>query len=105
MSRILALGDHAVMAANAIAGDIHMIVAGAHPGDRVVTVIAGIPTHHMPGIFTLGDYAVVATLATADHGNVVDAKHVGPYRGRVTNFALTDDAYMLAGRGARFYPT
>jgi hypothetical protein len=92
------------MATDAITGDIRVIVAGAYPGDRVVTVIAGIPTHDVPGIFTLGDYAVVATLATADHGNVVDSEHVGPYRGRMTNLALTDDAYMLAGRGARFYP-
>jgi hypothetical protein len=93
------------MTTDAITGDSHMIVAGAYPGDRIVAVIAGISAHHMPGIFTPGNHTVVATLTTADHGNMVNSKYVGPYRGRVTNLALTDDAYMLAGRSAGFYPT
>ena len=105
MPGILAFGDPAIMTTDTIAGDTHMVVAGTHPGDRIVTVIAGIRTHHVPGIFTIGDNAIVATLTTSDHGNVVNSKHVGPYRGRVANLAFTDDPYMLAGRGAGFYPT
>jgi hypothetical protein len=58
----------------------------------------------MRGIFAPGDNAVVAALTTSDYGNVVDPKHVGPYRGRVANLAFTDDPYMLGGRGAGFYP-
>jgi len=102
---ILALGDPAIMTTDTIAGDTHVVVAGTHPGDRIVTVIAGIRTHDMPGIFAPGDNAVVTALTTSDYGNVVDSKHVGPYRGRVANLAFTDDPYMLAGRGAGFYPT
>jgi len=102
---IFALGDTAIVTTDTIAGDTHMIVAGAHPGDRVVTVVAGTRTHHVPGIFTLGDNAVVTALATADHGNMVDSKHIGPYRGRMANLAFTDDPYMPAARGAGFYPT
>ena len=105
MPGILALGDPAIMTTDTIAGDTHVVVAGTHPGDRIVTVIAGIRTHDMPWIFALGDNAVVTTLTTSDHGNVVDSKHVGPYRGRVANLAFTDDPYVLAGRGAGFYPT
>ncbi len=105
MPGIFAFGDDAIVTTDTITADAHMIVARTHPGDRVVTIVAGIPAHHVPGIFALGDYAVVATLATADHGHVVNAKHIGPDRGRVANLALTDDAYMLAGRGAGLYPT
>ena len=93
------------MTSDTIAGDPHMIVAGAHPGDRVVTVVAGIRTHHVSGIFSLGDNTVVTALATADHGNMVDSKYIGPYRGRVANLAFTDDPDMPAARGAGFYPT
>ena len=105
MPGILALGDPAIMTTDTIAGYTLMIVAGTHPGDRIVTVIAGIRTHHVPRIFAIGDNAVVATLTTSDHGNVVDSKHVGPYRGRVANLAFTDDPYMLTGWGTGFYPT
>ncbi len=105
MRGIFALGDRTVMTADAITGDTHVTVAGAHPDDRVVTVIAGIPAHRMPGIFPLGNHTVVATLTTADHGNVVNSKYVGPCRGRMTNLALSDDAYMPAGRSAGLYST
>ena len=105
MSRILALGDASVVAADAISGDAHVVVAGTDPGDRVVTVIAGVRTHHVPRIFTVGDNAVVATLATANHCNVVNTKHVGPYCGQVANLTFADDPYMTAGRGAGLYPT
>ena len=105
VSRIFPLGDHTIMTTDAITGDTHMIVAGTHPGDRIVTVIADIRTHDMLWMFTFGDHAVVATLTASDHSNVVNSKHVGPYRGRVTDLAFTDDAYMLAGWGAGFYPT
>jgi len=102
---IFALGDCTIVTTDTVAGDTHMIVARTHPGDRIVTVIASIRTHDMPGIFAPGDNAVVTALTTSDYGNVVHSKHVGPYRGRVTNLAFTDDPYMLAGRGAGFYPT
>lgn len=105
MSGIFAFGDAAIVATDAIAGDTHVIVAGTHPGDRVVTVIAGVRTLDMRGIFAPGDNAVVAALTTSDNGNVVDSKHVGPYRGQVANLAFTHDPYMLAGRGAGVYST
>jgi hypothetical protein len=103
--RIFAFGDPAIMTTDTIAGDTHVVVAGTHPGDRIVTVIAGIRTHDMLGMFAFSDHSVVATLTTSNYGNVVDSKHVGPYRGRVANLAFTDDPYVLAGRGAGFYPT
>jgi hypothetical protein len=102
---VFAFGDPTIVTTDTIAGDARMIVAGALPGNRVVTVIAGIRTYDMPRIFAIGDNSVVATLTTSDHGNVVDSKHVGPYRGSVANLAFTDDPNMLAGRGAGFYPT
>ena len=105
MPGIFALGDNTIVATDTITGDTDMVVTGAHPCDRIVTVLAGIPAHHVPGIFTLGDYAVVATLTTPDHCHVVNSKHIGPYRGCVTNLAFTNDPYVLAGRGAGFYPT
>lgn len=105
MPGVFALGDRPIMATDTIARDTHMVVASTYPGDRIMAVIAGIRTHHMPTILGLGDHPVVATLTTADHRNVVNTKHVGPYRGRVANLAFTDDPYMLAGRGAGLYPT
>ena len=105
MIRIFPLGDPAIMTTDTIAGDAGMIVAGTHPGESVVTVFAEIAADDMPGIFAFGDHVVVATLTTSDNGNVIDSKHVGPYRGRVANLAFTDDPYMLTGRGAGLYPT
>ena len=105
MPGIFALGDDAIVTTDTITADTHMIVARTHPGDRIVTVIAGIPADHVPWIFALGDNPVVATLTTPDHCHVVNSKHVGPYRGCVTNLAFTDNAYMLAGRGAGLYST
>jgi len=102
---IFTFGDPAIVTTDTIAGDAHMIVAGTHPGNGIVAVIAGIRTHDMPGIFALGDNAVVTALTTSDHGNVVNSKHVGPYRGCVTNLAFADDPYVLAGRRAGFYTT
>lgn len=102
---IFALGDSTIVTTDTVAGDTRMIVAGTHPCDGIVTVIAGVRTHDVPGIFTLGNNAVVTALATSDHGNVINSKHVGPYRGRVTNLAFTDNPYVLAGRGAGFYAT
>jgi hypothetical protein len=103
--RIFPLGDDAIVTTDTITGNTHMIVAGTHPGDRIVTIVAGIPAHHVPGIFSLGDNTVVATLTTPDHCHMVNSKYVGPYRGYVTDLAFTDNAYMLAGRGAGLYPT
>jgi hypothetical protein len=81
VTRIFALGDPTIMTADTIAGDTHMIVASTHPGNGIVAVVAGIRTHDMLGIFALGGHAVVATLTTSNHGDVVNSKHVGPYRG------------------------
>lgn len=100
MRGVFAFGDHAIVATDAIAADTLVVVAGVCPGDGVVTVIAGVRTDHMPGILAPGDHAVVAALATTDHGNVVDAEYVGPYRGGVAHLAFTDDAYVLAARSA-----
>ena len=105
MRRVFTFGDYSIVTTDTIASDAHMVVAGTHPGDRIVTVIAGIRTDDMPGILGLGDYSVVATLTTADHRDVINSKYVGPYRGCVANLALADDPYMLAGRGAGLYPT
>jgi hypothetical protein len=105
VSWILTFGDPAIVTTDTIAADTHVIVAGAHPGDRIVTVVAAIRTHHVPGIFALGDNAVMTALTTSDHGDVIDSKHVGPYRGRVANLAFADDPYMLAARGTGLYPT
>lgn len=105
MPGIFPLGDYTIVTTDTITADTHMIVARTHPGDRIVTVIAGIPADHVPGIFALGDNPVVATLATADHCHVVNSKHVGPYRGCVTDLAFTDNPYMLAGRGTGLYST
>jgi hypothetical protein len=102
---IFALGDYAIVATNTITADAHVIVARAHPGNRIVTVVAGIAADHVPGIFALGDNPVVATLATTDYSHVVDSKYIGPYRRRVTNLAFTDNAYMPGGWSTGFYPS
>jgi len=101
---IFALGDYTIVTTDTITADTRVIVARTHPGDRIVTVIAGIPADHVPRIFALGDNPVVATLTAPYDCHVVDSKHIGPYRGRVTNLAFTDNAYVLAGRGAGLYP-
>jgi hypothetical protein len=101
---IFALGDYTIVATDTITADAHMIVACAHPGDRIVTVVAGIAADHVPGIFALGDNPVVATLATADYSHVVNSKYIGPYRRRVTNLAFTDDPYMLGRWSTGLYP-
>ncbi len=105
VTRIFTLRDSTIVTTDTIVADTHMIVAGTRPGDRIVTVIAGIRTHDVLGMFAFGDHPVVATLTTSNHCDVVNSKHVGPYRGCVTNLAFTDDPYMLAGRGAGFYPS
>ncbi len=105
MPGVFSLGDYTIVTKDTITADAHVIVTRAHPGDRIVTVIAGITADHVPGIFAFGDNPVVATLATPDHCHVVNSKYVGPYRGRVTNLAFTDDPYMLGGWSAGFYPT
>ena len=105
VTRIFALGDSTIVTTNTIAGDTRMIVAGTHPGDRIVTVIAGIRTHDMRGIFAPCDNAVVTALTTSDHGDVINSKYVGPNRRRVTILAFAYDPYVLTGRGAGIYAT
>jgi hypothetical protein len=104
MPGIFPLGDHTIMTTDTITADAHMIVARPHPGNRVVTVVAGIPADDMPGILALRDNTVVATLTTSNYCNVVNSKYIGPYRGRVTNLAFTDDPYMPGGWSTGFYP-
>jgi hypothetical protein len=81
VARVFALGDPTVVTTDTVAGDTHMIVTGTHPGNGIVAVIAGIRAHDMPGMFAFADHPVVATLTTSNHCDVVDSKHVGPYRG------------------------
>ena len=105
VTRIFTLRDSTIVTTDTIVADTHMIVAGTHPGDRIVTVIAGIRTHDMRGIFAPCDNAVVTALTTSNHGDVINPKYIGPNGRQVTNLAFAYDPYVLAGRGAGIYAT
>lgn len=58
--RIFAGGIGAIMAAEAIVGNICMIKGGGQPGNRCMTIVAVIATDYVSGMLAGGDDAVVA---------------------------------------------
>lgn len=101
MSRVFPLCNPAVMTADAIAGYLYMI---KFPAQRNMAGIADITARDMSGILSLCDNIVVATRTAAVHGGMINSNNVAPQSGRMTIVAITDNPYMLAGWGARFYP-
>ena len=75
MCLVLACGIGAVVAADAVAEDIHMIEVCRYPADGRVTVIAGVTTRNMCLVLACRVYAVVASDAIANNAAVI--KHCG----------------------------
>ncbi len=90
------------MTADAIAGRFYMI---KFPAQRNMAGIADITARDMSGILSLCDNIVVATRAATVHGGMINSDNVAPQSGRMTIVAITDDPNMLAGWGARLYPS
>lgn len=76
MPRVLAGRVGAVVAADAVSGDIDVVEICRQPGDRAVTVIAVVAARNVRRIFASGDDAIVACAATADYLGMVDS-HCG----------------------------
>ena len=72
MRGALADSFHAIMAADAVTGDIHMIEVSRYPAGRRVTVIAIIATRNMGRVFAGCCDAVMARAAGTKHLSVVD---------------------------------
>jgi len=62
---------HAVVATEAVTGDVYMVEIGGHPGDRGVAVVAGVAALDMCRILAHSDRAVVAGTARADDLRVI----------------------------------
>lgn len=78
MRRILAGCIGTVMAARAIAGDIHVIKICRQPAGRGVAVLAIVATVDMCRMFASRSYAVVTGAAGAEYLGVIDCKGWDP---------------------------
>ena len=85
--QILASGFDAVMAAEAVARDIHVIECRGSPGNRRVTIVAGIVAGDVRRVFADCDDAVMTGAADADDMRVVDGKCGHEHIGVVAVFA------------------
>ena len=74
VGRVLSGGFGAVMAADAVAADVHMIEISRQPADGRVAVVAIIPARDMRRVFTGRRSAVVAGAAGAQHLSVIDRR-------------------------------
>lgn len=100
MRRTLTGGFGTVMAAEALARDVHMIEIRRQPGDRRVTVVAVVATGDVGRVFTGRRDAVMAGTACAYDLGVVDRDRRRPHIGRVAVCADIGRLYVcqvLAG--------
>jgi len=74
VGRVLSGGFGAVMAADAVAADVHMIEISRQPADGRVAVVAIIPARDMRRVFTGRRSAIVAGAAGAQHLSVIDRR-------------------------------
>ena len=84
----------AVMATDAIAGDVDMIEVRRCPGDSRMAVVAGIAADHVRRVFTDGCDAVVAGTARADDLRMVDGEDRCEHIGCVAVLADVGRLYM-----------
>lgn len=85
---VLAGGVSAVMAAETVAGNVHVIEVGGQPGNRRVAVITVVAALNVIGTLAGSGYAVVARATGTDHLRVVNGVSRRPDAGRVA--ILTD---------------
>ena len=74
MRGALADSFHTIMAADAVASDIHMIKVGGYPAGRRMTIIASVATADMRRILAGSDDAIVARTAGSDDLSMVDRR-------------------------------
>jgi len=72
---ILAGSIDAVVAAEAVIGNVRVIESGRYPACGCVTVIAGVATDNMCRVLACGNRAVVAGVAGTDHVGVIYPVH------------------------------
>ena len=78
MGRVLAGRVGAVVAADAIARDIHMIEIRRDPRNRCVAVVAVIAARYVRRVLARSPIAVVACIAAAKHLCVIDGEYRRP---------------------------
>lgn len=105
MFSILAVGNPSIVATETVVGDVRMVEHGAPPGKAAMAKVAVITAFDMPWILAVRGYAVMATLAVTDNGNVIDPDDGLPVSRLVTKFTVTGHPDMLAGHGTRLYST
>ena len=72
MGRVLAGRVGAVVAADAVARDIHVIEVGREPGDGCMAVVAVVAARDVRRVLARGSVAVVTGEAGSEHLRVVD---------------------------------
>ncbi len=72
VSRVLARSVRAVVAAEAVARDVHVVEVRGHPGDGRVAVVAVVAARDVRRVFAGGDRAVVAGVTGTHDLCVVD---------------------------------
>ncbi len=86
MSRILASRIHTIVAAEAIAGNVHVVEVGRQPARRRMAVVAIVAARDVCRMFAGRRHAVVAGAAGSEHLGVIDGKHWREYVRRMTVF-------------------
>ena len=81
MRQVFAGSIQAVVAACAIARNIHVVECRRSPGDRRVAIVAGIAAREVRWVLTSCNYAIVTGATGADDLGMVDAKHGRKYVG------------------------
>jgi hypothetical protein len=85
--QILASGFDAVVAANAVTRDVHVVKGRRSPAERGVTVVARVVAGDMSWVFAGRDDAIVTGTAGTNYLRVVDGKHRHKHIGVVAVFA------------------
>jgi len=85
--QILAGGFHAVMATDAVAGNVHVIEVRRPPGDCGVTIVTGVVAGDVSRVFAGCGNAIMTGAADADDLRVVNSKYGHKNIGAVAVFA------------------
>jgi len=103
VSQVLARGFRAVMATDAVAGDVYVIEVRGPPGNRRVTIVASIVTGDVRRMFADCRDAVMAGATGADHLRMVDRKNGHEHIRAVTVLANVTGLHMLWVLAGRFH--
>ena len=72
MCRVLPDCGRAVVAAEAVVGDVYVIEVGGHPTSRSVAIVTGVRAGNMRRVLANGDRAVVAIETGANNLGVIN---------------------------------